>query len=377
MRCLHLTLALSLLWAVPCLAQAPAPIPEAALHWSFDVDTEGWQSTDPKGSVTVTQDAAICRANGGGALQLAYTPGEAQFTAVMTPTEAGLGNGKSLHFWVRTSDYAVMLLFAGERDDSHYAVGFTSLPNTWQEVSLGLDDLQLGDDSQDENDRLDPDQITGVALADATGMLVKLAEAMPFIQAPDLGPRKLWLDDFSVTSTPTDPRWQETPLGGKPAILLDSFERSPLQWLMLCGKGADVTYDKEHKTAGDYSLRLQYALPEGKVFGAITPLGGVPLKGAQVLRLAAMSENPMTLFIELKEADDSKYQATAPLEAGGQLKTVELPLIGFKLADDSKDENGQLDADQLKELTLADLSVLTGAATAKNTLWLDEVGFLK
>ncbi len=378
MRCLHLALALSLILAVPGLAQPAAPTRDATLHWSFDVDTGGWQSTDPQATLSVTQEAAVCRPNGGGALQFAYTPGAAQFTAVMVPTEGGVGNGKSLHFWIRTSEYAMMMVLAGEGDESRYSANFTSLPNRWQEVSLALDRMQSTDDSKDKTVPLDPAKITGLALCDATGMMVKAAQQVPFLVAPDLGPRKLWLDDFSVTSSPAQPRWTETTIGGKPAVLLDSFERAPLEWLMLAGKGIEVDYDGEHKASGKYSLRVQYALPAGKIFGTITPLAGVPLKGARSLSLAIMSETAITLFVELKETNNAKYQTTVPLEAGEPFRTPNVPFDQFKLANDSPpDPDGRLDADQLKEMTLADLSAAAGNAAPANTLWLDDVAFLK
>jgi len=376
MRWSHLAiLALLLLPAAACLAQGAAP--DAIASWTFDADTEGWQLFDPTGDLTTTDDPKIARENGGGALQYGYTAKEAQITAVLVPTEAGLAGAKSLHYWIRTSEYAMVMNMIIERDESRYVAQFTSIPGRWQEVWLDLSEFRLEGDSTDENGQLDADQIATVGFADATGFLAGAAKTVTFLVAPDLGPRQLWLDDFSVTTKSIQPRWQEITVAGRPAVRVESFERAPLEWFVLAGKGVEAEYDAQFKADGDFSLRLQYDLPAGKVFGAMTPLSGVPLQGAKSLSLAVMSETATTLLIELKESDESKYQTTVPVQAGDKFQIINLSLDQFRLDDNSKDENGRLDPEQIKEMTVADISVMTGNPVSTNTLWLDDFVFGK
>jgi hypothetical protein len=370
-------LALSALSLTSASAQPAAGGPEALIQWSFDDGAGGWQALDPAAQVTVTHDAALARPDGGGALQCTYTTAAGQFAAVMAPVDVDLSAAKSLHFWIRTSKVAMLFAFVTERDGSRYNLPFTSLSDRWQEASLGLDELRLADDSSDENGRLDPGEIGAVAIADISSFLADAAKQVPFIMAPDLGPTTLFLDDVSITAKPVEPRWKEITVGGQPALRLDGFERAPLEWFVLAGKGVEVEYDQEYKTEGDYALRLQYDLPAGKIFGALTPLPSAAIAGAKQLSLSLMSEVATTLLVELKERDDSKYQTMVPLPADGKLQPYAIPLSSMKLADDSTDENGRIDPDQLKELTLGDLSALAGGQPQVSTLWLDDVVFVK
>jgi hypothetical protein len=351
-------------------AQAP-PITE----WSFEDDVEGWTSLDPAGRVSVTTDANVVRENGGGCLEYAYTPKEGVISGAVLPVPSGLAGAQSVRFWLRTSEYAMATVLLAEGDGSAYIAVFSSLPGAWQEVALGLDEFQPMDSTQDENGKLDVDQIAAIGFGDVIFMLDAASKQMPFIMAPDLGPRMLWVDDVQVTSEPVPPRWEVAQIEGVRCVRLDSFEASPLQWLTLAGKGIEVTYDREHVAHGEFSLRTTYNLPADKVFGVLTAPAGAPLAGMTSVKLSVMSEKPLTLFMELKERDESKYQATAQVVGGTQFEEVIVPLTDFALAGDSTDEDGKLDPDQLKEFLIADLSAVTGAPASPNTLWFDNILF--
>ncbi len=346
------------------------------LHWPFDQDAGQWQSTDQAGHVLVTTDGNVIRDEAaGGVLEHAYTPAIGAISAMVSPIETGLAGGQSLRSWVKTTDYAIVAAVLAENDESRYMATFYSLPDRWQEVALDFSEFELTDDTQDENGKLDPEQIQAMMFGDLTSFLAEAAQQVPFIMAPDLEARMMWLDELVVSPEPLDPRWQETEAAGVRSVRLDGFETSPLHWFVLAGKGVEVDYDDERKVEGDYSLRLRSDLPAGKVFGALTSLHGVPLAGMKRLSLAVMSEMPTLLLLELKETDESKYQTTFQVEALDDFQTLGISIDQLALADDSLDENGQLDMAQVKDMTIADVSAMAQMQVRVNTLWIDDVVF--
>jgi hypothetical protein len=90
-----------------------------------------------------------------------------------------------------------------------------------------------------------------------------------------------------------------------------------------------------------------------------------------------MSEVEATVIISMKERDGSEYTQFIELTAGDELQPYEFDLASFTLSDDSQDENGQLDLTQVKELSIADVSVLSGKTVPTNTLWLDDLTFIE
>ena len=80
----------------------------------------------------------------------------------------------------------------------------------------------------------------------------------------------------------------------------------------------------------------------------------------------------------IEEKVGGKYQQVVQLKAADGWKSLSWPFTSFTLAQDSKDENGKLDADQIKEISIADLTtLLSGGAGAgvENVLRIDEVRF--
>ncbi|MGQ9732634.1 MAG: hypothetical protein ACUVX8_15355 [Candidatus Zipacnadales bacterium] len=345
------------------------------ITWSFNESLDNWLSIDPNARLLITNDVNIVREGGDACLEYAYTPAPNVFSGVMVPLPMGLGVAHSVHFWVRPSDPTFITIVMAEGDGSRYSTSFYCLPESWQEITLGLGEFAPTADSQDENEQLDPWQVNAILIADASAMFAQLAEQVPFIAGPHLGPRMLWLDNMTVEVEDVEPRWEVIEIEGHRAVRLESFETAPLQWLSLAGTGVDMGYDQKFATHGDYSLRIHYNLPEGKIFGLLTSPQSAPLQGMKRLRFAICSEVPIVLLIELKERDESKFNTTLHLASGDQLEDFEVPLTEFALADDSQDENNALDIEQVKELLFADISFISQNAVLTNTLWLDDIVF--
>jgi len=364
----HLTLIAALL-ALAALAAAQAPVAE----WSFDEDVTGWDVTDPASQITSTDDANVIREEDNGVLEFSFTPDKATMSAIVCGVPAGLTAARSIQFFAKTTDQTMVMVALVEADGSNYSTGFTSLVDRWQEVSFNLSGFTLGEDSTDENGQLDPEQVSAIMIGDVVTMLALLADQIPFIIAPDMSPRMLWIDDFWVDVQGVDPRWQAFDADGEKGVRVDSFESAPLQWMVMAGAGIEVAYDDELKAEGEFSMRVSYDLPPNKALAMLTSLGGVPRADMTGLRLSLLSETETTLLIEIEERDESKYQTMVPLPTGDEFDTVELALAEFTLSEDSEDENGQLDITQAKQILIADISVLTGAPVALNTIWLDDL----
>jgi hypothetical protein len=374
MRLLSLAVAAALCLAGSAPAQAPAP--GALVSWSFDDGTAPWQSADPEGSLTTTEDANVTRGQGHGAmLEYSYTATPGKLGGVFGATEAALDGAKSLRFWLRSSEPTIVLAAVTEADGSAYHSVLMSLPDRWQEVALDFGEFRLGDDSTDENGRLDPGQIRSLGIVDAAGFLAQMAAQVPFLMSPELGPRVFWLDDVSVSTEAVPPRWSETQVDGKRAVRLDSFETSPLQWMALAGKGLVLDYDRDYKAEGQFSLRLQYDLPPDKIMGIMTSPQGPDLTGMKHLRLWIMSEAATTVLVSLKERDGSNYAQMVELQPGDKLAPFDLNLADFNLGNDATDENGRLDLDEVTEFSIADVSVMGGKPVGVNTLWIDDIVF--
>jgi len=358
------------------VVSAQLPGPGALASWTFEDGIGEFQSADPDATAKTTQDANVARGEGHGAvLEYSYITEAGKLGGVFGQTQGDMSTARSLRFWLRTSEPAIMLAMFSEADGSAYHAGFVSLPDRWQEIALDVSEFQLGDDSTDENDRLDSEQIAGLGIVDATGFLAQLAESAPFLIPPELGPRMFWLDDVSVSAEPVPPRWTVTQVDGKRAVRLDSFESSPLLWVAIAGQGVTLDYDTDYKVDGDFSLRLQYDLPPNKIVGLMTSLAGVDLTGVKHLRLWLMAEVATSVIVTMKERDESDYSHMLELQPSDTLQLVSIDLSEMTLGDDSTDENGQLDMDQVKELTLADVSMMVGKPVSTNTLWIDDTVF--
>jgi hypothetical protein len=359
--------------AITSIAGAQAPVAE----WLFDEALDGWGATDPNSQLSSTSDANVVRDEDNGVLELSFTPAAGTIAGVAGQIPSGLAGARSLHCHLKASDQTIIMVVLVEGDGSSYNAGFTSLPDRWQEVALDFTEFSLGDDSADENGQLDPEEVQGIMIADVVAMLAMLSEQIPFIIAPDMSPRMLWVDDLWIGTDGVDPRWTQDEVDGLQSVQVDSFETAPLQWAALAGKGIEVAYDPERKAEGQLGLRVTYDLPPQKAFAMMTSLRGMPLDGMEVLRFSYISDVGTTLLVQVKELDESEYNAMVPLTAADEFDTVELALADMTLSDDSSDENGQLDMAQAKEIVIADVSAMTPTPVSLNTLWIDDVRFVK
>lgn len=317
-------------------------------------------------------------AQGRGTLRYTYRVGHGRVDALTGAAKRiTMARPRALRFRLKADHSAFFGVMLSERDKSEYSVGFYHNKGTWQPVALSFDDFKLSSDSTDENGRLDLDQVSTIVLLDAAGLLGQL-QTLPTEE------RTLWLDDVAVSQQEVPPtfRVEKTPRGSR--FVVDSCEQPTIGW-MPCRAGGDppkfeveedaeiVLVTKEAAPPeGKQALRLRYSTTPQTITAFVRFLDGLALKRPKHLSFWIKSEKDRTLALTVEEKDGSEYNVAVQARAAEGWKQHAFELSEFKLSEGKQDENGKLDMDQVKQLTLADISGLQGQP-GQNTIWLDDL----
>lgn len=168
------------------------------------------------------------------------------------------------------------------------------------------------------------------------------------------------------------------------------FEKPEHGWMTL-DKQAELKLanDPGHVSQGQSSLQFSFtprqAAGDDLPGVLLVPLQG--LAGAQGLHFALQSSTSGPLMLALREQDESTYMYMLYLQAG-DWHVLDLPLADFILEESAKDENGQLDLDQVAGLGVVDPAMWMMAEASggkfpffmtqpnRRDLWLDDVKML-
>jgi hypothetical protein len=341
----------------------------------------GVPAEDPDATAGVVRDAAQVK-SGKGSLAYAHdvTPGVLRILALQRELE--LKGAKSVRFWIKSSAATAVVLSLTERNGASWQCPFTLAAGAWQEVAVNLDEFTIDDPSKDDNGRLDIDQVASLHLFDFGGMLATLV--------PDLqGRRTLWIDDLAFS-----PKAVAATTGTMavtvvvPVLLLDSFETTLVRWAPLSVEFSDtlkinlfdipLAVDATAPAGGGkQSLKATYPRRAAKANAVMRSTEKLALGKATSLELWLKTSADGTYLVNLEEKDGSRYDKTVALKAADGWTSLRLPLGEFALAQDSQDENGRLDAAEIKQVLVADATTLLGGPEAAEVrLWLDEVRFV-
>lgn len=350
------------------------------VEWSGLTLGEGGVNPDGDSKIAITREAASVK-SGKGALSYSYdiTPKIIRVLALQRPID--LTGMKSLHLWVKCSQATSVIVGLAEASGASYQANAHCSAGAWQEISVNLDELTADEPGKDPNGKLDLDQIGSITIFDIAGFVATFL--------PDLkGSRTMALDDIRFSSKPvvstTGPA-QVTRV--VPIHMVDNFETSLIRWIPISLEFADapkfalfdapVTVDKDVPPGGGkQSLKFSYPRKGKKVHGVMRNLEKVNLGKPATLDLAVKCSHDGTFFVSLEEKDGSRYNKKVDLLLG-DWKSFSWPLSEFTLADDSQDENGKLDPDQIKQISIADATQLLGSNEADQVhLWIDQVLFV-
>jgi len=348
-------------------------------EWTAMKMGEAGVGPDSDSKLAITHEAPFVK-SGKGALSYTYdiTPKTVRVLALQKPMD--LTGMKSLRLWVKCSKATAVVIGLTEASGASYQAVAHCPAGAWQEVAMNLSELTLDDPAKDANGKLDLDQIGSLTIFDIGGFLA--------LFLPDMkGTRTMTLDDVSFSSTPvalTTGATQVTKI--VPIHLVDNFESPVIRWLPIAvdfTEGpkfslfeAGVAVDKDvPEGGGKQSLKFSHPRKGKKIHGILRNLEKVDLGKAVSLDLSVKASHDGTYFVAIEEKGGARYNKKIDLLLG-DWKTYTWKLSDFTLAEDSRDDNGKLDPDQIKQLTIADVTALMGGDEAEQVhLWVDNIVF--
>ncbi len=373
---MHLQLPARLL-TIPALAVLllATPAPAAPIQqFDFELGLDQWTTVPEAGDLKLASGADAAK-SGEFSLQWNYTPVAGEIAGLVRGELTPFG-ARSVRLWLRCSVGTTFLLQLAEQDGSRYGTAVYTPPGQWQHVALNLSDFNLLDDSTDENNRLDVDEINSLALIDAAGFLAKLSRQVPFFDQP-LPPRILWVDAVAFDGAPVAPLFAERAGTHGREVLLGDFERAIVGWLLIGTGTLSLEQDPANVGQGKSSLRLDYDVAPRRACAVLCGLPRRLAAGAYGVRLKVRCTQDDVLIIGTEERDGSQYNMALQVQGSPDWREEEALFADFKLDENSEDENGKLDPDQMKHVAIVEATAAIQGKAQQGTLLLDEVVLLK
>ena len=350
---------------------AQAQPPEPLYAQNFDEGDGGWIVVGKDAKISQTHEDAK---QGAGALQFDYEVAQGSLNALAAPLAQGaLNTWQALTFDIKSDHDTPLILTLREQGGGQFAATFSIAKDQWQRVELMPSDFTLQNnpnDPKDANGKLDVEKIESFSFLDVSQIFVQgdVNNLISKMLGVAQGPRTLWLDDviFSSKPLPELPK-VETP---EDVMSIDPFLRPQIQWM---GVGNIALQRAAAEKPADNALQANYEQAPAQIAAIIKLLKPGVLAGKQQMSFQIASEKPAILIVQLEENSGGKYNFTTPVAGGVKPKMVEADFSDFKPSDDSKDDNDQLDLEQVKQIFVMDAAGLLGQGKGENTLWLGRI----
>lgn len=312
---------------------------------NFDFEGEElrphWFNMAQDGAMTITRQPADVR-EGLGALEFRYMPSEAAFALIGATPIAPEGPARSLKFSFKTDEVSAILYGVNEEDGSSYQ-GYCYTPGgEWHDVLVDLEELMLSEDTEDENGKLDPDQIRTVVVADLCNLPGEVGRALGIKR----GVQRMLLDNVKLTAQPAPKRSSRAADG---TTIVDDFTANLVTALPI---GAPEMTIVPGSRAGDRALKVGYRLGGHRWVGFVRAVGYLDLAGASEFCFMLNAAQEARLVVVLEERDGSKYETNVELDPAQGWHAVVLPVAQFAPDPKTEDENGQLDLNQIRVIIL-------------------------
>lgn len=344
-------------------------------------EAEGsWMSFGTGGQVRLTPDAAREK-SGKPALAFDYKIEPKQFAAAVLPVTGGaLAEMKLLKFWIKTDSATAIAVILSEKkpEGGNYNAIFWSPKDTWHQVELTPDDFAPSDgpnDPRDPDGKLDLDQVEGVGIIDLGQFLSTLAEKpdFPIMVDPRSGSHTFYVDDFvALAEAPSAP-----PSPDAQAVTIDDFHRPSLSWLTL--GGAELSLSTGGSPVAGRALEAQYFQSEGRFVLITHAVGRLDLRNAVRLDfdIASVKDARLILSLEKRRAGASQGpRYTTTLDVPGNSKPVHQSISFADLTLDENgpaDPDGKLNPDQIKSISLTDITGAFSHEQQQNTIWIAQM----
>ena len=159
-------------------------------------------------------------------------------------------------------------------------------------------------------------------------------------------------------------------------ILQDSFEQDIMGW-MVPNFLPNIVGQVEHVSGADLAregqgaLKFSYEFTEAGQIAVASRLSDGIIHVSHLSFWIKSTDAIASLWIGAGEADMSYYGTLVELKPAEGWRKFEFDLRNMKLSEDSRDENGRLDLDQIASLSVVDVGSFAGRL-GKNALLIDE-----
>ncbi|GEM_PF-2851401 len=324
-----------------------------SFNGDFEKGTAGWFVLDRTVAQISSEKEAKSVHDGAGSLRFDYHHQEGKIPVCGTG-KLNLEGRKAIAFWVKCDLPAILTVVAGEKDGSNYVFPVSvGESNTWKEVRLNFSQMRPGENSKDENSRLD--------LADVSLGFVDFL----LLLSKDDKKRTVWIDSLTLLDN-------EFPIDKVALPSTMSFETDMDGWVGFTPGYASVclTHDPENIREGRGALQCEYSIEADRIAGLA--LVGIDFRDRNRISFFIKTNESSELVLAVEERDKSRYIHKFETE-GKTWKKVEITFDDFVLADDSQDENNELDRDQLNGfLVIIDTDSFLPVKVGPQRLWLDE-----
>jgi hypothetical protein len=309
-------------------------------HFDFEgpESTGAWCTTAPEGSVTITRNLENVR-SGTGALQLEWVATDGRLAMLSASPIQLDGRARSVRLSVKVNEHSPVMYGVREADGSSYQGYMYARAGMWHDLAVDLDELMLSEGSEDENGRLDVNEIDGIVVADLSNLGGEAGKSLGIKS----GRQYLWLDDVELSERLAPHRSVRGPDG---AVIIDDFTRPPIRCLPIGGPRLELVSTRDGDDTS--ALRVGYDRSGYRWVGFVGAMGYLDLTDRTCICLRVRAAAPAPLIVVLEERDGSKYQVRHQLDPAKGWYSLELPFSQFKLDRQTTDENGRLDLDQLR-----------------------------
>lgn len=333
---------------------------------TFEDNDEGWAAFGQNGHVSVTREATGVK-TGKGALAFEYDVSHGPAFA-MWPVKGSVAGMQSLRFWLKTDAATPVAVLVNEKaPGGHYICMLWSPGNMWQHVELQLSDFTLNQspkDPEDPDGKLDAADIQAIGLFDLSQIYNGAAKAstLPIVIDEKTGKHTMFVDDFEISSEPL--ALAKTSGEG---VVIDDFARPVLQWATL--GGVELSTEKN-------GMRIKYAQEEDRYRIVLKMLPRLDMRGWNRLAFDISSARASELVISLEEHNPTKgpgprYSTIVSVSGGGRVEHRAISFEAFAAdANGPQDPNGKLDLDQVKTISIVDITAATTHEPGTNSVWI-------
>jgi len=346
---------------------AVAPVP--LFEQTFELDLSGFQFPTEAFSGQLTAEREGVR-SGKQALMITsddalFEPGQFPVAVVGPIPET---TARSVVFWAKSSVPLPLAVGFTETTGAAYTTVVWLSGEKWERIIVDAWELGPVREAPDNNGKLDEDHIGNVFLADTSFL------ARQFAPNADIPPiRHIFIDDFQIRG-----EYTRAPEQTEFATAVDRADSEGLRWIPLGAKRATIVRRETPLGELDGAVCVDYELSaQAPFFALMHPAPQTQrVRGAVSIALDLRAERSATFMLQLEERGGGRYVRTLENLLPGQWQTHVLPLAEFQPSDESKDDNGRLDLDQLQNILLLCADGFL-KRFGKNTLYLDNFLFLK